>query len=132
MKVTVCFGSVRVVVPCGEGELLVRDLMQKATTRYKKAIAKVRSGAWRGERTGVGTEAAWSGGRRQGVGRPSCPFVPDLVTSGTSPPLLPTAHTWHWTVGRARDTCPPPMAAVPGLWGRCCAWHSRDSSDLFI
>ena len=42
MKVTVCFGSVRVVVPCGEGELLVRDLMQKATTRYKKAIAKVR------------------------------------------------------------------------------------------
>ncbi|KAK8405634.1 hypothetical protein O3P69_001861 [Scylla paramamosain] len=40
MKVTVCFGSVRVVVPCGEGELLVRDLMQKATTRYKKAIAK--------------------------------------------------------------------------------------------
>lgn len=43
MKVTVCFGSVRVVVPCGEGELLVRDLMQKATTRYKKAIAKVRS-----------------------------------------------------------------------------------------
>lgn len=47
MKVTVCFGSVRVVVPCGEGELLVRDLMQKATTRYKKAIAKVRNAtAW--------------------------------------------------------------------------------------
>lgn len=45
MKVTVCFGSVRVVVPCGEGELLVRDLMQKATTRYKKAIAKVRGAA---------------------------------------------------------------------------------------
>lgn len=65
MKVTVCFGSVRVVVPCGEGELLVRDLMQKATTRYKKAIAKVRSGTWRGGRAGAGTEAAWSGGRRQ-------------------------------------------------------------------
>lgn len=42
MKVTVCFGSVRVVVPCGEGEILVRDLILKATTRYKKATAKVR------------------------------------------------------------------------------------------
>ncbi|XP_042223286.1 leucine-rich repeat extensin-like protein 5 [Homarus americanus] len=42
MKVTVCFGSVRVVVPCGEGEILVRDLIHKATIRYKKATAKVR------------------------------------------------------------------------------------------
>ncbi|XP_053638963.1 partitioning defective 3 homolog isoform X26 [Cherax quadricarinatus] len=40
MKVTVCFGSVRVVVPCGQGDLLVRDLIYKATTRYKKATAK--------------------------------------------------------------------------------------------
>lgn len=61
MKVTVCFGSVRVVVPCGEGELLVRDLMQKATTRYKKAIAKVRSGAWRGSRDGQGQGQGQSG-----------------------------------------------------------------------
>lgn len=41
MKVTVCFGSVRVVVPCGTGELLVRDLIHEATRRYKKAAGKV-------------------------------------------------------------------------------------------
>lgn len=41
MKVTVCFGSVRVVVPCGNGELLVRDLIHEATRRYKKAAGKV-------------------------------------------------------------------------------------------
>lgn len=45
MKVTVCFGTVRVVVPCGEGEILVRDLISKATTRYKKATAKP-SNSW--------------------------------------------------------------------------------------
>lgn len=42
MKVTVCFGNVRVVVPCGNGELLVRDLIHEATRRYKKAAGKVR------------------------------------------------------------------------------------------
>lgn len=41
MKVTVCFGPVRVVVPCGEGEILVRDLIHKATVRYIKAATKV-------------------------------------------------------------------------------------------
>lgn len=41
MKVTVCFGVVRVVVPCGDGEILVKDLIQKATLRYKKATGKV-------------------------------------------------------------------------------------------
>lgn len=41
MKVTVCFGNVRVVVPCGTGELLVRDLINEATRRYKKAAGKV-------------------------------------------------------------------------------------------
>lgn len=41
MKVTVCFGNVRVVVPCGDGELLVRDLIREATLRYKKATGKV-------------------------------------------------------------------------------------------
>ena len=41
MKVTVCFGNIRVVVPCGNGELLVSDLIEKAVTRYKKAIGKV-------------------------------------------------------------------------------------------
>lgn len=41
MKVTVCFGAVRVVVPCGNGELLVRDLIVESIRRYKKASGKV-------------------------------------------------------------------------------------------
>lgn len=41
MKVTVCFGNTRVIVPCGSGEILVGDLIKKAIVRYKKAIAKV-------------------------------------------------------------------------------------------
>lgn len=41
MKVTVCFGPVSVVVPCGNGEILVKDLIQQAVTRYKKASSKV-------------------------------------------------------------------------------------------
>lgn len=45
MKVTVCFGAVRVVVPCGAGDLLVRDLISESIRRYKKAAGKV-SFAW--------------------------------------------------------------------------------------
>lgn len=41
MKVTVCFGNVRVVVPCGDGDILVKDLIREATLRYKKATGKV-------------------------------------------------------------------------------------------
>jgi len=41
MKVTVSFGDIRVVVPCGNGELLIKDLIIEATTRYKKATNKV-------------------------------------------------------------------------------------------
>uniref|UniRef100_A0A665XF87 PDZ domain-containing protein n=1 Tax=Echeneis naucrates TaxID=173247 RepID=A0A665XF87_ECHNA len=40
MKVTVCFGRTRVVVPCGDGNIKVRALVQQAVMRYKKAIAK--------------------------------------------------------------------------------------------
>ncbi|XP_034561680.1 partitioning defective 3 homolog isoform X2 [Notolabrus celidotus] len=40
MKVTVCFGRTRVVVPCGDGNLKVQDLIEKAAMRYRKAIAK--------------------------------------------------------------------------------------------
>ncbi|XP_075443855.1 partitioning defective 3 homolog isoform X4 [Ascaphus truei] len=40
MKVTVCFGRTRVVVPCGDGNLKVSSLIQQALTRYRKAIAK--------------------------------------------------------------------------------------------
>jgi hypothetical protein len=42
MKVTVCFGNVRVIVPCSDQEMLVRDLILQATVRYKKAAGKVR------------------------------------------------------------------------------------------
>uniref|UniRef100_A0A8C4YI22 Par3/HAL N-terminal domain-containing protein n=1 Tax=Gopherus evgoodei TaxID=1825980 RepID=A0A8C4YI22_9SAUR len=42
MKVTVCFGRTRVVVPCGDGNMKVFSLIKQAVTRYKKAIAKVR------------------------------------------------------------------------------------------
>lgn len=44
MKVTVCFENVRVVVPCGDGTLLVKDLMHEAILRYKKATGKNDSG----------------------------------------------------------------------------------------
>ncbi|KAA0704905.1 Partitioning defective 3 -like protein [Triplophysa tibetana] len=41
MKVTVCFGRTRVVVPCGDGNIQIHNLIQQAAMRYKKAIAKV-------------------------------------------------------------------------------------------
>ncbi|XP_038579932.1 partitioning defective 3 homolog isoform X2 [Micropterus salmoides] len=40
MKVTVCFGRTRVVVPCGDGSIEVHNLIEQAAMRYKKAIAK--------------------------------------------------------------------------------------------
>ncbi|XP_056155039.1 partitioning defective 3 homolog [Lampris incognitus] len=40
MKVTVCFGRTRVVVPCGNGNIKVHGLIEQAAMRYKKAIAK--------------------------------------------------------------------------------------------
>ncbi|XP_061778408.1 partitioning defective 3 homolog [Nerophis ophidion] len=40
MKVTVCFGRTRVVVPCGDGDMTVSSLVAQAAMRYKRAIAK--------------------------------------------------------------------------------------------
>uniref|UniRef100_A0A8C5GHV1 Partitioning defective 3 homolog n=1 Tax=Gouania willdenowi TaxID=441366 RepID=A0A8C5GHV1_GOUWI len=40
MKVTVCFGRTRVVVPCGDGNIKVENLIEQAAMRYKKAIGK--------------------------------------------------------------------------------------------
>ncbi|KAI1891400.1 hypothetical protein AGOR_G00143430 [Albula goreensis] len=40
MKVTVCFGRTRVVVPCEDGNIKVQSLIERAVMRYKKAIAK--------------------------------------------------------------------------------------------
>lgn len=70
MKVTVCFGRTRVVVPCGDGHMKVFSLIQQAVTRYRKAIAKVRGrgrtgrGGWGREKGGGG-----EGGGRGGGGR---------------------------------------------------------------
>ena len=41
MKVTVCFGKTKVVVPCGEGNLFVRELVDKAVQRYRSVLGKV-------------------------------------------------------------------------------------------
>lgn len=62
MKVTVCFGRTRVVVPCGDGHMKVFSLIQQAVTRYRKAIAKVRG---RG-RAGRGARAGGGGGGPRG------------------------------------------------------------------
>ena len=40
MKVTVCFDRVRVIVPCGDGEIPVYSLIEKAIVRFKKATGK--------------------------------------------------------------------------------------------
>ncbi|XP_044158553.1 partitioning defective 3 homolog B isoform X2 [Bufo gargarizans] len=45
MKVTVCFGKTGIVVPCKDGEISVRELIQQAAQRYIKAKEKV-PGYW--------------------------------------------------------------------------------------
>ena len=40
MKVTISFNGTKIVVPCGEGDITVRELTQLATTRYKRAIGR--------------------------------------------------------------------------------------------
>lgn len=42
MKVTVCFGNTKVIVPCGDGELTVLELINRAVNRYCKASYIVR------------------------------------------------------------------------------------------
>lgn len=39
MKVTVSFGDTKVVVPCGDGNMPVRDLIDKAMHRYRKSAS---------------------------------------------------------------------------------------------
>lgn len=65
MKVTVCFGRTRVVVPCGDGHMKVLSLIEQAVTRYRKAIAKVSWDALRGRGE---TPAVGGGGRAPGRG----------------------------------------------------------------
>ncbi|KAK2105143.1 hypothetical protein P7K49_014657 [Saguinus oedipus] len=64
MKVTVCFGRTRVVVPCGDGHMKVFSLIQQAVTRYRKAIAKGGGGG-----DGAGINMALPGRGRRGAGR---------------------------------------------------------------
>jgi len=40
MKVTVCFGEIRVIVPCQNPSMTVKDLVDKASSRYKKVTGK--------------------------------------------------------------------------------------------
>ncbi|XP_055897160.1 partitioning defective 3 homolog isoform X1 [Biomphalaria glabrata] len=40
IKVIVCFDNVRVTVPCGEGNFPVKELINKAIHRYKRAVGK--------------------------------------------------------------------------------------------
>lgn len=41
MKLTISFDSVRVIVPCGNGDLSVGELIDRAVSRYRKATNKV-------------------------------------------------------------------------------------------
>ncbi|EMP23845.1 Partitioning defective 3 like protein [Chelonia mydas] len=114
MKVTVCFGRTRVVVPCGDGNMKVFSLIQQAVTRYKKAIAKVRVRARGSERGKEQPEqgegawdqygASWKGGKVQAarLGRDvgMGPEGPGL----RSPPVL----------GEEGSLCVPPGGELQG------------------
>ena len=43
MKVTISFNGTKIVVPCSDGEISVREVTTLAATRYKKAIGKSNS-----------------------------------------------------------------------------------------
>ena len=40
MRIQVLFNSTSVLVPCGDGKLSVRELVEKAIDRYKKVLNK--------------------------------------------------------------------------------------------
>ena len=46
MKVTISFDETKIVVPCGDGDITVRELTNLAVTRYKKAIGKASNNFW--------------------------------------------------------------------------------------
>ncbi|KAH9579251.1 hypothetical protein MS3_00009466 [Schistosoma haematobium] len=41
MKVTVCFDDVKVVVPCGNGSILIRELAEMALLRFQKSTSSL-------------------------------------------------------------------------------------------
>ena len=42
MRIQVLFNDTSVLVPCGDGQLTVRELVDKAIVRYKKVLSKVK------------------------------------------------------------------------------------------
>ena len=40
MKLLVCFEGTKVMVPCGAGDITVRELTGQAVARYERAIGK--------------------------------------------------------------------------------------------
>ena len=49
MRVSVAFHTVTVLVPCGDGECTVGELIEKAIVRFKECTNKVQSGGVQGE-----------------------------------------------------------------------------------
>ncbi|KER24115.1 hypothetical protein T265_14489, partial [Opisthorchis viverrini] len=43
MKVTVSFGNVKIVVPCGQGNISIKELSEMAVLRYQKSLHQARS-----------------------------------------------------------------------------------------
>ncbi|CAK1581808.1 unnamed protein product [Parnassius mnemosyne] len=114
MKVTVCFGSVRVLVPCGAGDLLVRDLVREATHRYKKATGQ-------GPETWVGVRAlrASSGGILDPDDR-VCDVADDretLTAECTSQTPQPRAAQADGASGSSAGTASPDMFRGGGSVG---------------
>ena len=46
MRIQVLFNETSVLVPCGDGALTVKELVDKAIVRYKKVLNKVNVGGW--------------------------------------------------------------------------------------
>lgn len=108
MKVTVCFGRTRVVVPCGDGHMKVFSLIQQAVTRYRKAIAKVR-GWGVGRRVEQAPGSIWrfleKGGGRQGRrGKGKCGGRAALASS-------PAPGCWPQSSPRGRVSSAAPVTA---------------------
>ncbi|KAJ3594501.1 hypothetical protein NHX12_003808 [Muraenolepis orangiensis] len=67
MKVTVCFGRTRVVVPCGDGHMTVHSLVQQAVMRTQwpgseDSVVWVQdSVVWVPGLSGLGPRTQWSG-----------------------------------------------------------------------
>lgn len=108
MKVTVCFGRTRVVVPCGDGNIKVHNLVEQAAMRYKKAIAKVRRSSsvarsaasstarphWRLNMALCSGWGEGESGQRRASGRlPSGARAGGRGGRGGGPPGAPVEHT---------------------------------------